>query len=213
MKFTILIDMDEVLTKTHDAWIEVYNSKGWSHRTVDDIKGWDIHKFVDVECGREIYDYVSKPGFYRNLEEVKGAVVGMKLLKEMGHELIIVTATPEYALNAFAEKCRWVKDHLPFMPHGNIISCHRKDLIAGDILLDDGVHNLRDFKGIAVCYDRPGNQGFQSDMRVKSWSEFINFVRTVEFDEIERWCVLQRADQRLEDTYGDKGFLWIEEGK
>jgi 5'(3')-deoxyribonucleotidase len=43
-----------------------------------------------------------------------------------------------------------------------------------DILIDDGLHNLENFKGKKVVFDRPWNKDstiFNCDYRMKMWNE------------------------------------------
>ncbi|MDK2600495.1 hypothetical protein QO179_23645 [Bacillus stercoris] len=65
----------------------------------------------------------------------------MKKIHE-AYDLIIVTASfPEAVVDIW----NWIQKYLPFIPYDNFISATRKDLINADLLIDDAVHNIRDW--------------------------------------------------------------------
>jgi hypothetical protein len=77
---------------------------------------------------------------------------------------------------------------MPFFDLNNFVSCHRKNLVSGDILFDDGLHNIVPFAGTgrqAVLMDAPWNreettqessEKFVPIARVKHWNEFLTLV-------------------------------------
>jgi len=119
------------------------------------------------------------PEFFTDLEPVPGAVEGMHQLQKDGHELIIATKCPKSAGHAFHGKLSWVRKHLPFFNTDNFVAVQRKDLLDGDILLDDSPSNIKLFqekKRLVVAFDKPWNRNIKS-VRVKTWEEFVNFMR------------------------------------
>ena len=48
------------------------------------------------------------------------------------------------------EKGEWVRDNLPFLSRDNFIIAKRKELVRGDVLFDDGPHNLGTYPGITI---------------------------------------------------------------
>jgi len=177
----ILIDMDEVLVHTLDDWLYCYNHDYDDDKTIEDIKSWAVHDWIKPECGTKVYEYLALEDFFKHLMPIEGAVEGVKLLMELGHDVVIVSACPITAPGSYAEKLEWIKERMPFFPLKSFISCHRKDLVSGDVLLDDGAHNLKDFPGVAVCMDRPWNRD-ESHNRVYSWTEFICFIKLIDIE-------------------------------
>lgn len=176
-RFIIFTDMDEVIVQLMKSWLALYNRDYDDDKQPWDMIGWNVERWVKPECGKKMYDYLSLPNFFFDLEPYDGAVEGMRELHAK-HDLFILTATPLEATRGLNDKMRWVKHHLPFFETNRIISCHHKQLLNGDILLDDGAHNLADFRGIAIKMDRPGNIGEDDccDGVVEDWRQFVDVV-------------------------------------
>jgi 5'-nucleotidase len=169
----LLIDMDGVLCDLVGKWFAVYNREHNDAIRLEQMTHWGPHLYA--RKGKAIYRYLTQPGFFRDLAPIPGAIAGMRKLHAWGHELVIVTA----AKNGHRDKMEWVHEHLPFLPPGNIVFAHRKELVRGDVMFDDAPHNLLAFApyGLPVAMDYPYNQGAPG-MRVRSWSEFLQLIRT-----------------------------------
>ena len=174
----LLIDFDGVITKTVQSWLKLYNVDYFDNLTYKDIHRWDIHEFVKPECGKAIYKYLDEEDFFVNLEPMEGVVEAFAELQRMGIDVIVTTAAQ--GRTALYDKIRWLKKHIPEFDKHNVISAHRKDAVNGDVLLDDGPHNTKDFPGVAVVFDQPWNQEAEADYRVKSWSEFVALIKDLE---------------------------------
>lgn len=178
----LLLDQDGVITKTVDYWLSLYNRDWFDNLTPKDIVEWEMHKFVKPECGKAFYGYMDHtPKFFQYLEPMEGVVEAIQELQELGHDVLIVTATPRNCPTGFYDKVKWVEKHLPFFSTKNIVATHRKDAVQGDILLDDGPHNIEAFRGrgLTVVYNQPWNQDVKSDYRVKTWPEFVQLIKTI----------------------------------
>jgi 5'(3')-deoxyribonucleotidase len=169
--------MDDVLTQTNQAWVDRYNTDWDDDHTLEDIKGWNFHIWVKPDCSYKVYDYLKEQGFYRSFKPVVGAIEGVRRLMDMGHDVVIATAAPLNAPLCIEEKKEWLREYMPWFNLANLFPIHRKELIRGDVLFDDGTHNLRDFKGISVCMDRPWNRGEDCcELRVSGWSAFLSSI-------------------------------------
>lgn len=171
----ILLDMDGVLADCLGYWLGLLNRYHGLDLKPTDITEWDTHRFCKDVPESVVYGYLSQPGFFRHLQPVEGAIDGVNYLISEGHEVVIVTSCPrEYGES---DKRQWLKSHIPKLDPKNFISAHRKDLIQGDILLDDGVHNLEawrdaNIKGLAVCFDQPYNRSYIG-ARSYDWKDFL----------------------------------------
>lgn len=167
----LLIDLDGTTVDMMKKWLDQYNKDYNDNLTVNDIKDWDTHKWVKKECGKKIYHYLSRPGFFRDLEPYPHAIdVLGRLSKDF--DVVIVTASPRIG---HSDKTLWVRNNLPFIPRRNIIFAHRKDLVRGDLLFDDSPDNLDAFPGITVALRHEYNKHVNSHL-VGSWLEFEDFV-------------------------------------
>lgn len=146
------IDLDNILNNMNHEWINKYNYLNNDNLTIEDIKCWDIHKYV--KCGHHIYTYLDDDLFNR-LQPLPNAVEVTQWLQRKGHELFVVTATHP---NNVRVKMEWLKHHFPHISMDNVIICHRKDLIDVELLIDDAAHNIESFKGYAMVMDQAWNR-------------------------------------------------------
>ncbi len=76
---------------------------------------------------------------------------------ELGYEVYLVSSG---SVGSLCDKARWSAEHLPFMKDRLFLTDRKtpKGLIRGDVLIDDGPHNLLDYKarnpnGCAIAAD------------------------------------------------------------
>lgn len=173
----LLFDLDGICCDLVSKWLEHYNRDYSDRLRPEDITVWEWHTLVKPECGKKIYHYLNRPGFFADLQPLPGAVETLQSLSET-LELIVVTASPKEAM---ADKTRWVRRHLPFVNKHNLVITYRKDLVRGDFMFDDAPRNLKNFPGVRIMMDYPYNRDFQDCHRVRDWAEFrcliLNLVR------------------------------------
>lgn len=176
-RMRIIVDQDDTLALTNRRWLDLYNRDWDDDLSLEDIKGWNWHYWVKPECGKRIYEYLNMPGFFVDIEPMPYALEVMHELCEMGHDLVVATATPKISDIAYTEKRRWFRNNLPFLPEENFISIHRKGLLRGDVLFDDGAHNTTSWPGVSVIMDRPWNRGEScAHYRVFDWPQFFDLI-------------------------------------
>jgi len=89
----------------------------------------------------------SHPSAYKDLEPIEGAIEAWHALQE-NYETYILSTPPWSNPDAWAEKRRWVEQHLGKSAHKKLILSHNKGLVRGDFLIDDRIANgVADFKG------------------------------------------------------------------
>ena len=169
---SIGIDLDCTTNTMLTTWLERYNKDYDDNLTV--MPEWNIENFVKTECGLKIFDYLHEPGFFYNVGIQDDAVEVIKWLNSK-YELYFVTAyTPDTCL----DKTNWIKKHLPFFDLGKIIFSNCKGVFNLDYLIDDGPHNIIDFKQTGIIFDYPHNRCLNSQKypnRVKNWKEIKDF--------------------------------------
>jgi 5'-nucleotidase len=180
----ILLDQDEVLAKWNSRILQWWNEDCGTALTEDDIEdNWNLEKILGPGARHFIRSCMRWPDFYTDLEEVEGAVEGVRTLMDMGHDVMIVSAVPTTAAIAYHGKCQWLRKHMPFFSLDNFVAIKRKDRMIGDLLFDDGPHNLKAWKAtgrIAVAMDRRHNRDADCSARVKNWKEFISYIKFVD---------------------------------
>ena len=124
----------------------------------------------------DIYKYLYNEKLFKLLSIKNNAAnIIETIIKD--HEVYIVTANTSYNCGVCDDKIDFIKKFLPFFPIKNVIFINNKSLLNLDILIDDGLHNLENFKGIKVVFDRPWNQDYsfpiKYDCRITSWDNNI----------------------------------------
>jgi len=186
----LLLDMDGILCDLVKKWFAVYNKDYGEALRPEEMKSWGPHRYA--KKGRVIYRYLSKPGFFLDLEPIPGAVAGVRRLIHWGHDVVIVTA----ARHGHADKLGWLARHLPFLHPHQVIFAHRKELVRGDVLFDDSPRNLAAFLpwGLPVAMDYPYNQEAPGE-RVHSWEEFLELIES-RFPRPRQGTIYQNSTRR-----------------
>ena len=89
------------------------------------------------------------PGLIRNLAPIKDAVVSVKkLLESDKYEVYILSTAPWNNPSAWIDKRLWLEEQFGDKINRKLTLTHRKDLVKGDILIDDRPNNgAKDFEG------------------------------------------------------------------
>lgn len=140
MSKTILCDMDSIIADFYWGELEAYR-KDVGHDVPDDVlNSWDA-KFPN---GKDCFYYFSQPGFFRNLKPIPGAHDVLKRWHDAGHQIVILSAAT--LTNAPGEKFEWLSEHYPWINRDNVIFTKRKELVRGDLLIDDHAANAKAYR-------------------------------------------------------------------
>ena len=83
---------------------------------------------------------------YRELEVMPGAAEALRKLNQ-DFDIFIASTPPWARPDMWAAKREWIEEHFPYLKR-KLILTHRKDLLIGDILIDDSRwRGQPDFKG------------------------------------------------------------------
>lgn len=140
---TVLCDLDGIVVDLLGPWLAAYNAEYGDSLTQAQVTDWDIHKCVKPECGSSIYKWIDSGEVYRDLKPLPGAIEGIKALEAMGHEVVIVSAGSKNLATA-GHKLEWCEKHLGFS-RKKVMIAHRKDLVRGDILIDDSPEKISEY--------------------------------------------------------------------
>lgn len=166
----VLCDMDDVLNNFLGYLLKVYNQRNGTNIKRSDIKDWDISQFVDIS----IFDIIKEEGFFERIPEKGKAIKTLKeLIKSTKYDVYIVTAcTTDTELE---QKFKWFEKMLPDFDKNRIIRCKEKEIIRGDVLIDDKLDNLYRCEPYMKCvvFDMPHNRDEQRFIRIKNLSEIV----------------------------------------
>lgn len=198
----IICDMDEVLAEFVKKILHRWNSVNGTAFTKNDITQWRMENVLGKDItGRSadglIDEWLAEPGFYEDLEPIEGAVEGFQKLCDLGHDLVICTSVPEVAVHAYDGKRRWMRRHFPKFSMKSFIASSRKGLIDGDILIDDGGHNMNDWcregRSGALLMDNPWNR----DVGMQLVYDGPTVLHGVEIRRVYDWNHILREIERI----------------
>ena len=141
-KYRIFIDMDGVIADFEKASNEFQRIHGKTNRP---------DKWVD----------------YRNLDVIEGAIEAVAKLNA-DHEVFIASTPPWLRPEVWGHKREWIGEHFPYLKR-RIILTHRKDLLIGDILIDDSRYRGQpDFQGEWFWFNR--------NWKNKNWNACLEWI-------------------------------------
>jgi 5'-nucleotidase len=138
----------------------------------EERKEWDLANILSPEVTKIIFEEINRePKFFYNLPAKEGAIEGIRKLSRF-YDVVFVSAGEYYS---YEDKYHWIEKHLPFLPRPNLILTHRKDLVIGDVLVDDGPHNILTSPAkTKIIFDKPWNRGLKGFPRVTHWFELVD---------------------------------------
>jgi 5'(3')-deoxyribonucleotidase len=157
---TILCDVDDVIAAFVPGLIRNYNNtleENEQPMTLAKVNDWSL-----TACGfsKRVYSLFGADLYDNWVTPIPGALEVIRHIREVGHRVVFVSSCPEGTMDA---KVRWLIKH-EFMASGkkmpDFVAADDKSLIAGDMLVDDGMHNVEAFPGKAVLVDMPHNRSF-----------------------------------------------------
>ena len=165
-KKRLLVDMDGVLADVNMQFIKFEEKETGRKLDLKTLAG--KAEFVAFPNGRK---HVFQKNFFRDAPVMDNAAGILKELNDK-YELFIVSAAMEFP-NSLPEKYEWLAEHFPFIKWQQIVFCGSKNVVQGDIMIDDHYKNLDNFKGQAILFTQPHNEGHddKGHTRVNSWND------------------------------------------
>lgn len=176
----IFVDVDGVCADLGSEWIRRYNRDSGDNLTLEKITDWGIHKFVKPEYKLKIFDYLRDEDIYDYVEQIPGSLDGIRELRNAGHRVVFATTV---ARGARSSKFEWLiqngylsnsVDIIP--PADNYIEVKDKSLLRGDLLIDDGYHNVSAFCGKSILYRTHHNKQYEWDLSAYNWNRVLELV-------------------------------------
>ncbi|MBQ6067235.1 MAG: hypothetical protein IJK89_10495 [Clostridia bacterium] len=170
---TILVDMDDTIEQLLQAWVAGANETYGYNVAYEDVTDWNVSKAFPGLTWEQVYAVPMRPGFWDTVLPVPGAAEALRRFMEAGHEVLIVTATP---FESVPEKIGgFLFKHFPFLIWDQVIIAGKKQRIKGDVLIDDGVHNLVGGDYVKLLMTAPHNRAYDAEangmIRVHTWEE------------------------------------------
>jgi len=180
-KLTVLIDMDDTIENFCEIWIKFLNKTHGTNVVIDDVKEWDMSKAFPDLSKEELYAPIYETEFWRSVTPLPDSVKYVKQIIDDGHKVVIVTASHPNTISMKLENVLF--KYFPFFNISDVIFTSQKQLIQGDVLIDDGPHNLENGRYFKILYDAPHNRYYDAEAngvtRANNWEEVYQIINTI----------------------------------
>lgn len=139
-KLRILVDMDDTVEYLLYAWVDRLNEKHDLSVQYSDIQEWDISIAFPTLTREQVFAPLFEDDFWETVKPMPDAAEVLKWAIDEGHEVYIVTASAYQTIKSKMENVLF--KHFPFISWENVFIAQNKQMIRGDILIDDAPHNL-----------------------------------------------------------------------
>lgn len=171
----ILVDMDDVLEQLVPAWVQYINDRYGTSARPEDVTKWNMALAFPTLTREQVYGAGLDDALWDYVQPMPGADEALRSLMAEGHEIYIVTATMYQTLRAKMEKVLF--RYFPYIDWSHVIITENKHMILGDVLIDDGPHNLTGGVYRKLLFTAGHNKGFDAAsvgaVRVNSWTEAL----------------------------------------
>ena len=192
-EFVILVDMDDVLECLIEAWVARLNEKYNRNVSPENVVEWDVCVYFPGLTKEQVHSPLFEDDFWKSVKPKDGAMEYVSKLHSEGFSIYIVTSSHYSTVsNKFRDA---LFPYFPFIDYNHIIVCNAKQLVRGNVLIDDGVHNLLDSDTLKATYSKilfsaNHNKYFNCDKtgiyRVNNWNEAYEIVERLYEDELEK---------------------------
>jgi 5'(3')-deoxyribonucleotidase len=174
------IDLDGVVADFNSGWVTRYNEDFGTDIPLDAMRAWNgIPSLTHFRDMGEFWRWARDHGghsMFRHLETYPGAVETLSGLRRKGHDVVILTSKPNWAVH---DTFAWIADHR--IPTREVHILEEKWRVPCDLYLDDAPHVVwqlhRSRPEATVCrFVRPWNQPVVGTVDVHSWEEFAEVV-------------------------------------
>lgn len=177
-RLTVLVDMDQVLENFTEEWITALNERFGTEVDFNSLTEWNIYTAFPGHSEKEIDEISFEDEFIRRLRPINGAVEYSKKLTDDGHLLYVVTST-DYR-TVWGKFVHIILKYFPFIPWKNVIITANKKIIKGDVLVDDGIHNLEGGEYRKILFSAPYNMWYNAEengmLRADNWREVYELI-------------------------------------
>lgn len=175
---TILVDMDDTIENLLAVWVSTLNQKYARNVALNDIRSWDIGSYFPGLSKDEVFGPLNAKEFWEKVTPIPGSIEVLQRIKEDGDHVMIVTATHPYTVALKYDAI--IKRYFPFIPYEDMIITSRKQLIHGDVLIDDAPHNHIGGSYYKIMITAPHNRDFDAAgngiVRCDTWKEIYSEI-------------------------------------
>lgn len=182
MTYRILLDQDSVVYDLSTVWYAQHNKDYPNHKLC--IEHWDTAAVCkSVGCEADVYSYFNNPETWTDGTVLGYSDVITRLWQQDYPDIELAFVTTASNNMSTVHKGEWLDKYFPHIKPRFIVNAHIKHWINGDILIDDGIHNVEHFRGIRILYDQARNRNTDEYIRAvgntdeDKWKEVDRIVR------------------------------------
>lgn len=177
-KLTILVDMDDTIENLCEAWVDFLNKIHGTTVHKDDIADWDMTLAFPTIPKNQIYEVLGNEELWKRIKPLPGAVEYLQRLTNDGHKVVVVTSASADSAKLKLENVLF--KYFPFVSMKDVIIASQKQLIRGDVMVDDAPHNLEGGSCFGILFSAPHNRKYEAEangfVRADNWKEVYNIV-------------------------------------
>ena len=174
--------MDDTIEDLCSPWVAALNKTYGTSVKPSDIAEWDMKKAFPGLTSKQIYAPLMQEEFWDEVKPIPGAPEALfKFIKD-GYRVIIVTASHPETVSAKLNKVLF--RYFPFLTYRDVVVASQKDVISGDVFIDDNPQNLiyPASSGLRILFSRPHNLSFNEFgdgiNRYDNWFDIYFAVRS-----------------------------------
>jgi 5'(3')-deoxyribonucleotidase len=188
-ELVIVVDLDAIVIDLIRPWLNWYNKLHNDNITVDDITHYKVEKFTTKT--NDVFAFFSDHANYAGCPVLPGAAEGLARLRDLGHDIIIATATAGSTANL---KWHLVEKAAPWLNENNVMVGSRKERLHADVFIDDAPKNIvkyrnkwpdahiltiaypynKDCRSLVNCYAQDHNN------TNRAWEQMCDYVSRIE---------------------------------
>ena len=180
-KLTILVDMDDTIECLLKEWVAWLNARHGLDVKLDDVRCWNLAKAFPELTEEQVYDPLYYHELWMRVKPMPDAQEVLKRLQDEGHEIYITTSSNYSTLPTKITQVLF--RYFPYITWDHVIVATKKQMIRGDVMVDDGPHNLEGGEYVKLLMNAPHNRDYdekaQGMTRVFNWEEIYEAIRAV----------------------------------
>lgn len=181
----VLVDLDDTIECLLDAWCCWLNRVYGTTVQPEDVTEWDITKFFPSLTKEEVFAPLYTGFFWSTVKPKSDAMEYLWKIHENGDQIYIITSSNFETIKSKFDCI--IGRYFPWISHSNVIVASNKQMVSGDVLVDDGIHNLIGGKYEKILMTAPHNKyidlsAYSDIRRANSWSEAYDIIQEIKHE-------------------------------